>query len=300
MKTRISVHLFLALLLIVPLTLFARDITPVVSTEWVEKNLDNAKLRIIDIRKVEEYKEGHIPGAVSAFYGTWAIKRGDLQNEVPALDDLADTITSAGISRESLVVVVGKADNAGELTNISRVAWTLAYAGLSNVSILDGGYNKWMAEKKQVSQEATKPTSSEYKPVWNKAIVVNKDYVLQRMKKAALVDVRLPDYFFGVSKFDFVAKPGHIPGAVCLPSAWIFTKDGTFKGKEDLEAMAAGVIGKDKSKEIIVYCDTGKVCTAWWYILTEVLGYKNVKTYDGSTEEWAKDPKAPFVKYTWK
>jgi thiosulfate/3-mercaptopyruvate sulfurtransferase len=84
-----------------------------------------------------------------------------------------------------------------------------------------------------------------------------------------------------------------------FPAPWIYTKDGTFKNKEDLGEMASGIVGKNMSKEVIVYCDTGKVATAWWYILSEVLGYKNVKSYDSSTEEWTRDPQAPVVKYIW-
>lgn len=299
-KRNVAAILFFALLFVFPLGLFARDIAPIVSTDWLEKNLDNAKMRIIDIRKVEEFKAGHIPGAVNVFYGSWVTKQGEIQNQLPADDDLADVISSAGIGKDSLVVIVGRADSPAELTSSTRVAFTLAYAGLSNIALLDGGYDKWAAEKKKVSQEAARPKQSDYKPVWNKNIVVSKDYVLKNMKTAVLVDVRLPDFFFGVSKLPFVPKAGHIPGAVCLPTAWAYTKEGVFKPKDDLEAMAAGVIGKNKSAEVIVYCDTGKVCTVWWYILTQLLGYTNVKDYDGSMEEWARDAGAPIVKYTWK
>ena len=84
-----------------------------------------------------------------------------------------------------------------------------------------------------------------------------------------------------------------------MPAAWIFTKEGTFKSKEELEAMAAGIVGTDLSKEIIAYCDTGRLCTGWWFVLREILGYKDVKSYDGSSQEYAKDPNAPMVQYRW-
>ena len=92
----------LAVLLLLPLALTApvqaaRSIDPIVSTEWLQNNLNNANLVIVDVRKVEEYKAGHIPGAVNVVYGTWAVKKGDLLNELPAVDDLADAIGSAGI-----------------------------------------------------------------------------------------------------------------------------------------------------------------------------------------------------------
>jgi thiosulfate/3-mercaptopyruvate sulfurtransferase len=282
-----------------PCALLARDAGPVVSADWVEKNLANPKLKLVDIRKLEEYKDGHIPGSLSAFYGIWAVKRGTNQNELPAPDDLTDAIRALGIEKDSLVVVVGKTDTPSDLVGITRVAWTLIYGGMENVSILDGGYNKWLNDKKAVSKDITKAVPSAYQPVWNKNIIAAKDYMTKMMKQSRIVDTRLPDAFFGVVKLDFVARAGHVPGAVCLPSVWIFTKDGTIKSRDDLEAMASGVLGKDKEREIIIYCDTGKFCTGWWFILSEMLGYKNVKNYDGAMEEWAKDPQAPMVKYSW-
>lgn len=97
-----------------------------------------------------------------------------------------------------------------------------------------------------------------------------------------------------------MSREGHIPPSVNLPSAWIYTKEGAFKAREDLEAMAAGVVGRDKTVEIIVYCNTGRDCAGWMFVLSEVLGYRNVKMYDGSLQEWAADANAPMVKYTWK
>lgn len=291
--------LLLALTLIAPISLFARDIAPVVSTDWLEKNLTSPKIKMIDIRKLEEYKDGHVPGSLNSFYGVWAVKKGANQNDLPADDDLTDLIGSLGIAKESQVVVIGKVDTPSDLVGITRVAWTLVYAGIENVTILDGGWNKWAADKKPVSREMAKAAPSAYQPKWNKAVLANKDYVLKMMKQALIVDTRTPDAFFGVMKMDFVQRAGHIPGAVCLPSIWMYTKDGTFKEKGDLEAMAAGVVGNDKSREMILYCDTGKFCTGLWYVLTEILGYKNVKSYDGAMEEWSRDPNAPMVKYSW-
>lgn len=130
-------------------------------------------------------------------------------------------------------------------------------------------------------------------------ILATKDYVLKMMKQSLIVDTRAPEVFFGISKMDFVEKAGHISGSICLPTEWMYMKDGTFRTKEDREAMVSNVLGKDKSKEIIAICDTGKLCSAMWFILTEDLGYRNVKIYDGAMEEWTRDPKAPVDKYSW-
>jgi thiosulfate/3-mercaptopyruvate sulfurtransferase len=197
------------------------------------------------------------------------------------------------------VVVVNKTDNLTELANAARVVKTLVYGGVGKVGILNGGYTLWVKEKRPVSQDAVKAKAVEYKGKVNKEVLASKDYVMSKIGKSSIVDTRGPEFFFGVAKLPFVGKAGHITKAVSLPSAWIFTPDGTFKNKDDLQAIAGGVVGKDVNQELIVYCDTGRVCSGWWFVLREVLDYKNVKSYDGSMQEWGKDPNAPVTMYSW-
>jgi len=282
------------LLLIFISVSFALSKEPAVTAGWLEKNINNPNVVIVDVRKVEEYKAGHIPNSVNVFYGSWAISKGGMRNELPAMDDLFDLIGSSGITPETHVVVVGKTDTPPDKFDMTRVVWTLKYAGVKNVSMLDGGYNKWVAEKKAISTEQVKPKSKTYKGEINKNLIVDKNYVMSRIDKAVLVDVRKPDFFQGKKKLDFVAKPGRIKNAVNLPNSLAFNQDSTLKTKEELEKAATSVIGTDRTKEIITYCDTGKTCTAWAIILSDILGYKDVKIYDGSTEEWTKDPAAPW------
>ena len=279
-------------LLLLPGLSFARTIAPVVSTDWLEQNL--SKVVILDVRKVEEYKAGHIPNAVNIFYGSWAVKKGDLLNELPADDDLKDILSSAGIGADSSVVVVGKMDAPPDRVDATRVAWTLKYAGVENVSLLSGGYNKWVNDKKSVSTEAVKPGQKAYRGKFNKGLLVKKNDVMSRLGKAVMVDVREADVYAGKKKLDFVARLGHIKGAVNLPTSVVYEKDATYKAKNELAGISTGVVGADRSKEVILYCDTGKFCTAWWFMLSELLEYKDAKIYDGSMMEWAKDPGAPM------
>ena len=299
MRKRSIITCVVVAVLLLPALGFARDIPLFVSGDWLTQNLTNPKVKVVDIRKVEEYKEGHIPGSFNAFFGSWVIKKGDLRNELPNVEDLADLIGGLGISGTSWVVVAGKAGNMSDYSDATRVAWTLKYAGIENVAVLDGGYDKWIKDKRSMAQAITKPAPSGYKPQWNKAIAADKAYVVKVQKQVTIVDARLPDFFFGVTKLDFVDKAGHIPGAVNLPAAWFYTKDGTIKGQAEAEAMAEGVLGKNKAKETIVYCDSGKVCTVLFLILRDMVGFTNVKSFDGSMEEWSKDPNAPVVKYRW-
>jgi thiosulfate/3-mercaptopyruvate sulfurtransferase len=300
MKKIRFVCLLISFVFLLPLLASARNISPVVSADWLEKNLSNPKVVMVDIRKVEEYKQGHVPNAVNLFLGSWAIKKKGLDLELPEKDDLFDLIGSAGIKDDTLVVVINKTDTDFDRVDATRVAWTMIYGGVENVAILDGGYNKWLQEKKPVSTEMTKPNGVVYKGKVNKAAgLVSKEYVLSKIGKSIIIDARSPDAYFGVSKPPYAERAGHIQGAVNLPSSWIFTKDGTVKGKEELGAMVAGVVGKDPSKEIIIYCGVGGNNSGWWFMMKEVLGYKDVKFYDGSIQEWSKDPNAPISRFSW-
>jgi thiosulfate/3-mercaptopyruvate sulfurtransferase len=287
-----SLLLLLLTLILLPQVL-AHDIDPIVSTEWLAANLNNPKVVALDIRKIEDYQEGHIPGAVSAYYGIWAAPKEGRHTELPPEDDLFDTIGDLGLQPDSIVVIVCKTYHCFYQVMAPRVLCTLQYAGLGNLSILDGGQEKWVKEGRPLSTEPVKPKKTTYRGKLNKELHVEKDYVVSRFGKATFVDVREPVLFGGTKKQDFVEKAGHIPGAVNLPASSAYTKLGTFKKKEDLEILAVTAVGKDKSKELITYCDAGKCCPTWAFILTRVLGYKNVRLYDGSFEEWTKDSSLP-------
>jgi len=293
MKKNRLLGVILILLLLLPAAALARDVAPIVSTAWLEQNLASPGVVILDVRKVEEYKIGHIPKAVNVFYGSWAIKKGDLLNELPPNDELIDMIGAAGIDQKSIIVVVGRTDTLPDQFDMTRVAWTLKYMGLDNVAILNGGYNQWVKDKKPLSTEAVKPKPKAYKGKINRGLFVNKDYVMSRLGKAIILDTRGPAFYQGKEKLAFVPKVGRIKGAVNLPVGQIYTPGGLYKNEADLSALATAAVGSDKTKEIIAYCDTGKTCTSWAFVLTDLFGYKDVKIYDGSSMEWLKDPNAP-------
>lgn len=285
------------LLLCTTATCWARDLTPLVSSDWLEKN--QAEVKIIDIRKADEYREGHVPGAINIMYGALAIKKNNLDNELPQADDLADILNAAGLTAKSKVVVYNKVDNILERANMTRIALTLVYAGIENVAVLDGGWNKWTADKKPVAKEtvAVKPVNETF--AFNNKIVVEQKQVLERYGKALLVDTRDPEFFFGAAKLPFVERFGRIKGAVLLPSSWAFSKEGAFRPVDELQKYVAGVIGTDKNREIIVYCDSGRLASTWWFMLTQVFGYTKVAMYDGSSQDFMRNPNFPIDQFRW-
>jgi thiosulfate/3-mercaptopyruvate sulfurtransferase len=290
-----------------------RAIEPVVSADWLAANMEN--LVILDIRSSADYEAGHIPGSINepfaVPFSAWVTMRDDLLLEVPEADNLFETIGNLGISNDSRVVIV-TAPNPGEppfygFANATRVALTLIYAGVKNVAILDGGYPKWAAEGKTVTTDEPADMPSEYTGNINHTILVPIEYVHKHLRSADIIDARDADVYFGVTIEPFADKAGHIPTAVSLPAPWIWKleQDGSYlyKDAETLRAMASGVLREpwgDKSQlnqEIIVYCGVGGYASSWWFVLTQVLGYRNVGLYDGAAQEWVRY--YDMVPYQW-
>jgi thiosulfate/3-mercaptopyruvate sulfurtransferase len=274
----------------------ARTLDPIVSTGWLEANRGMANLVTLDVRSAKDYGSGHIPNSINVPFSVpvspWIVMRDGLLLEVPEQSALFNTIGSCGIKPDSLVVIIGTTAEPPNppypLADAARVADTLIYAGVKNVAILDGGYPKWAKEGKPTTADVPDVKAATFKGKTNRVMFVSKEYVQKHRGKAVIIDARDAEVYFGVAMEPFANKPGHIPGAKSLPAPWIWNPDGTYRDSKTLGAMASGVIGKQKAKEIIVYCGVGGYTSAWWFVLTQVLGYPKVKFYDGSAEEWVK------------
>lgn len=305
----------------------SRAVDPIVSTDWLEKNLGVKALVLLDIRSPEEFAAGHIPGSINEPFVTgftpstgptskWIVGgAGGLWLEVPKADDLFKTIGDLGITSASRVVIV-TAPNPGEppfygLANGTRVTFTLIYAGVENVGVLDGGYPKWAAEgrPKQTQTQKVAAVQAVHKGTVNTNLLASREYTKSQVKKAGILDARDAEVYFGVTIEPFANKAGHIPSAKSLPAPWIWDLKTvkanektstyyTYKNEQTLDSIASGVFRHSPGKKgqgIIVYCGVGGYASSWWFVLTQVLGYQNVKLYDGAAQEWAKyDDMVPY------
>jgi thiosulfate/3-mercaptopyruvate sulfurtransferase len=311
-----------------------RTIDPVVSTDWLEKNLGAPKLVIIDIRNPATYESGHIPDSINeAFVAGFDACAGPISNwvigpkwretenclwvEVPDIKDLILTIQNLGIEHDSRVVIVTD-PNPGDpvphygYSNATRVAFTLIYAGISNVAILDGGYAKWDAENKPTIQgDSPHVPPSTYTGDANGKMIVSGEYVHKHLS-GIIIDARDADVYYGETIEPYTPRKGHIPSAKCLPAPWIWdchaNEDGTcayytYKDTAILKEMASGAIRApegNQEQEIILYCGVGGYGSSWWFVLTQLLGYKDVKLYDGAIQEWGPGYlDYPMVAYQW-
>ena len=296
----------------------ARTIDAIVSTQWLEDNIDNPNLVILDVRAPNFYTAGHIPGSINVpalnnFFLCILDPNCGLWMEVPSDDSLFTTIGNAGITTNSTVVIIGRTVDSPSfgpasfgITMAARVAITLIYAGVENVAMLNGGYAKWTAEGRAASTETVTPTTVVYNGVINEEMFVLKDYVEDKVGKSILVDTREADTYFGIKQDPSSLKTGHIPTSKLLPAPWFWTtsKDEAgatnymmWKDNSTINEIALTVLGEDRGEELIIYCGVGGYASPVYYVLTEVVGYTNVKFYDGSMQEWTTDPEAPVTKY---
>lgn len=269
----------------------AAPFNALVSTSWLSANLATPGVVILDIRAVADYKAGHIPGAVNLIYASLSVKKGALANEIPDLLDLQDMLQGAGINQDSTVVIYSgkysKADSFLGIYDSLRIYFTLKYAGVANVGVLDGGLDKWVLEKKATTTDATSVKAGNFKVTTNEAIMATKEEFLAAALtgKTLIVDVR------DTATFD----TKHVNGAVSIPSSFVFNDDGTIKSAQELALYSVPKIGADLAKPIITHCVSGRTCNAWTFVLIEMLGYKNVATYDGSSQDFVNIPTLPMV-----
>jgi thiosulfate/3-mercaptopyruvate sulfurtransferase len=293
------------------------SIPAIVSTDWLKANLGLTNLVVLDVRSPDVYNASHIPGAINVPEGMWYANPPFGANspwmEMPAEDYLFELIGNAGIRNDSLVVVVGGTSGPlvpmplalYNIAGITRVAITLLYAGVENVAILDGGYDKWVADGYLTESGTVTATHLNYTGTVKSEMIVDKQYVVGKLGESIIVDARDPEVYLGFIQEPWATRPGHIPTARNFPTPWLWNLNlnvsgtdvlyGTYKDVDMLEAFAECIIGTNKSKEIIVYCGVGGYASTMYFVLSEVLNYTNVKFYDGSAQEWTSDPTLPVV-----
>ena len=264
----------------------------VVTTEWVAAHLNDPKVRIVESDEdVLLYEFGHIPGAVKLDWHT------DQQDQVRR--DFVDRAgferlaSSRGIANDTTVIFYGDKNN----WYATYSFWLFKYYGHGDARIMDGGRAKWEAEKRQFVREVPSYPSTTYtakEP--DNAIRAFRDEVLQTYVlggngATALVDVRSSAEYkgelFAMAGYEQegAQRKGHIAGARSIPWGKAANPDGTFKSVEELRALYEGE-GVTPDKDVVAYCRIGERSSHTWFVLTQLLGYGNVKNYDGSWTEW--------------
>ena len=268
-----------------------------VTTEWLAARLGDPGIAVAEVDEDPDlYEEGHIPGAVKLHW------REDLQSpevsDVVSKEAFEHLLGARGITPETTVVLYGDKNN----WFAAYAYWYLKVYGHENVRIMDGGRQKWIEEGRDLTTVTPTPTPVAYTARdRDESIRVRRDEVLAGLDDpvVVLVDVRSPQEFAG----ELVAPPGyeqegasragHIPGERSIPWATAVRDDGTFRPVEELRELY-GAKGVTPDKEIRAYCRIGERSAHTWFVLRELLGYENVKNYDGSWTEWGNLVEVPI------
>jgi thiosulfate/3-mercaptopyruvate sulfurtransferase len=270
-----------------------------VSTEWIADHSKDAGLRLVEVDvDPTNYEKGHIEGAVG-----WNWKKdlqAQLERDIAPKDALADLLGRSGITPDTNVVLYGDNNN----WFAAYAYWALKYYGHDKVQLVDGGRVKWEKEGRPYSSEVPSypATTYHFKGSPDEKIRAYRDHVLARIGKAALVDVRSPKEFSGELLApenlpqEGAQRGGHIPTAASIPWATaVNAEDGTFKTVDELKEIYGGK-GVVSNKEVIAYCRIGERSAHTWFVLHELLGYPDVKNYDGSWTEWGSSIRVPIEK----
>ncbi len=278
--------------------------SPLVTTAWLEDHLEDSHIRIIDMRggvlpptappphyftDRAGYLEAHIPGAVFVDWQVDIVEPGSPSNDVAAPGPFAELMGRLGVD-ESMTVVIY--DNAASML-ACRLRWALRYYGHEAVHVLDGGWQKWVAEGRPVNAYIPAIAPRSFQPRVNNQIRVTAEEILASLETGNMqvVDVRSPAEFAGeASRAQY---GGHIPSALSLPRSRLVADDLTLKPTPDLMQEFSDARVDVAAKDTVLYCNSG-VSATYGMLALEVAGAgNNLRIYDGSWKEWGNDASKP-------
>jgi thiosulfate/3-mercaptopyruvate sulfurtransferase len=270
-----------------------------VETEWVAAHSKDDGLRLVEVDvDTAAYNQGHIAGAVG---WNWQTQLQDpVRRTLSSKSQFEELCSEAGITPETAVILYGDNNN----WFASWALWQFKYYGHKDVRLMNGGRKKWVLENRPLTSEKAAITRTTYQAKNpDNSLRAFRDQVMSVLtspEKYNLVDVRSPDEYTGKiiappGMTETAQRGGHIPGAQNMPWVQAVKEDGSFKSAEDLKVLyqSKGIV---PNKETIAYCRIGERSSHTWFVLKYLLGYGNVRNYDGSWTEWGNLIEAPIEK----
>jgi thiosulfate/3-mercaptopyruvate sulfurtransferase len=270
-----------------------------VTTQWAVDHLNDPKIRLIEVDvDTTAYDQGHIAGAVG---WNWQTQLQDnVRRDLIEKGALEKLLGASGVTNDTTILLYGDNNN----WFAAYALWQLKYYGHKDVRLINGGRKKWLEEKRPLTTDATKVAVTTYHATGpDESLRARKEEVfalVEKKKPGQLVDVRSVDEFTGKiiappGMSETAQRAGHIPGAANIPWVQAANEDGTFKSADALAQLYQGK-GVTGGGEVIAYCRIGERSSHTWFVLKYLLGYNNVKNYDGSWTEWGNLIGAPIEK----
>ncbi len=268
-----------------------------VDTAWVAAHRTDPKVKVVEVDvDTTAYEKGHVPGAIGL---DW---RKDLQaqpvRDLLPKDQFEALLSRHGTSADDTIIAYGDNNN----WFAAWFVWNLKYYGHRDVRLMDGGRKKWEAEGRELATDSPTAKPAQYRASDpNAKIRALRDDVRSRFQDSGsrLVDVRSPKEYSGELLApenlpqEGAQRGGHIPGAANIPWGQAVREDGTFKSADELKELY-GSKGVTPDKQVIAYCRIGERSSHTWFVLQYLLGYPNVRNYDGSWTEWGSLIGAPI------
>jgi thiosulfate/3-mercaptopyruvate sulfurtransferase len=270
---------------------------PLVSAQWLKGHSADKNVVVLDVRSAidgggaKAYAEAHIPGSVHTDYdkGGWRVTRNNVPFMVPTTPELEKLIGELGIDETTHVVVAPAGVSPLDFGAAARTYWTLKYAGVSDLSILDGGIAAWKAAGYPTESGMRAPSPAIFTAKIDRSILVEAPQVeaFEQKGGASFVDARPASFFLGKEKAPASKAYGRLPGAHNIDSARFYDSAANrLKSKAELAAIASEL----PAGEVVAYCNTGHWAATDWFVLQELLGRKEAKLYAGSMVEWTSNP----------
>lgn len=246
-------------------------------------------LQLIDIRSPDAYAAGHIPGAVSAPYGQW---RGPAHNpgQLASEHDFQQLLRQLGLTDQQPIVVYSSGADETDFGATARVYWTLKYLGLTDLSILNGGFQQWQKAQFSIATESTHVQASQYAVRSNPELVILKDELLEKITQQdntyQLLDSRPPLFYQGQVKAPTASVGGTIATAQNTPfTQWFNATDTRIRPVAEIKQLVRNQ-GLDQAQETVSFCNTGHWAATNWFVLSELAGLPHVRLYPASMAEW--------------
>jgi thiosulfate/3-mercaptopyruvate sulfurtransferase len=273
----------------------------IVDTKWIYDHLNDPQVRIaeVDYNPDSSYRLGHIPGA--ALFDWKQDLNDPNKKDIISKEGCEDLLQRTGVNNDTILILYGDYKN----WFAAFAFWVFKYYGFNDVRLINGARKKWFEEDRPVSLDvpSSYPRGNFKASEPDNSIRVFIPYVrgLLYSKDKILVDVRGPEEYSGkiLAPPEYASEQpqrgGHIPGAINIPWDWAVNEDGTFKSADELEKIYASM-DVAHNKEVITYCRIGERSAYTWFVLKYLLGYPNVKNYEGSWAEWGSTVGNPIEK----